>query len=100
MRLSRVLLVAAVVPAMVAVMVGAASVISRAAAAGCSVTYQNLSTWQSSPTSGGFTTTLAIANLGDPLTHWTLTFTLPSGQTRTGGFNANYTGTTSITATD
>src|SRR5438876_1192609 len=32
---------------------------SAAAAAGCSVTYQNPNAWQSSPTSGGFNTTLA-----------------------------------------
>src|SRR3954447_24083704 len=86
----------------VLVVAGAAAVAipAEAAATGCSVTYQNLSTWQSSPTSGGFNTTLAISNLGDPITHWTLTFTLPSGQTRNGGWNATYTGTTSITATD
>lgn len=84
------------------VVAGAVAVVLPAAAAatGCSVTYQNVSAWQSSPTSGGFNTTLAIANLGDPITHWTLTFTLPSGQTRTGGWNAIYAGTTSITATD
>src|SRR5690348_4329784 len=73
---------------------------ASAAAAGCSVTYQNLNAWQSSPTAGGFTTTLAITNLGDPISHWTLTFTLPSGQTRSGGWNATYTGTTAVTATD
>ncbi|MFI6318271.1 cellulase family glycosylhydrolase [Nonomuraea sp. NPDC050556] len=73
---------------------------SAGTATGCSVAYQNLNTWQSSPTSGGFNTTLAITNLGDPISHWTLTFTMPSGQTRTGGWNATYTGTTAITATD
>ena len=73
---------------------------AAAASAGCSVTYQNVNAWQSSSTSGGFNTTLAITNLGDPVTHWTLTFTLPSGQTRTGGWNATYTGTTAVTATD
>src|SRR5690348_16281658 len=73
---------------------------ASAAAAGCSVTYQNLNAWQSSPTEGGFTTTLAITNLGDPISHWTLTFTLPSGHTRTGGWNATFTGTTAISATD
>jgi endoglucanase len=73
---------------------------AAAATAGCSVTYQNLNAWQSSSTSGGFTTTLAITNLGDPITHWTLTFTLPTGHTSTGGWNATYTGTTSVTATD
>jgi endoglucanase len=81
---------------------GAAAVAlpASAAAAGCSVTYQNLSAWQSSPTSGGFNTTLAITNLGDPVAHWTLTFTLPSGQTRNGGWNATFAGTTSVTASD
>jgi endoglucanase len=73
---------------------------ASAATTGCSVTYQNLNTWQSTPTSGGFTTTLSITNLGDPISHWTLTFTLPSGQTLTGGWNATFTGTTSISATD
>ena len=66
-----------------------------AAAAGCAVTYQNTSAWQSSPTSGGFNTTLAITNLGDPVSHWTLTFTLPAGQTRTDELDATFTGTTS-----
>ena len=81
---------------------GMAAVPSPAAAAttGCEVTYQNLSTWQSTPTAGGFNTTLAIKNLGDPITGWKLTFTMPSGQTATGGWNATFTGTTSVTATD
>src|SRR5262245_34682003 len=81
---------------------GLATVTKPAAAAttGCSVAYQNTNAWLSTPTSGGFNTTLAITNLGDPISHWTLTFTLPSGQTRTGGWNATYTGTTSVTATD
>jgi endoglucanase len=83
------------------VLAGAVAVaLPAAAATGCSVTYQNTNAWQSSPTSGGFTTTLAITNLGDPIAHWTLTFTLSSGHTRTGGWNANYTGTTAISATD
>ncbi|NUT36894.1 MAG: hypothetical protein HOV79_27885, partial [Hamadaea sp.] len=73
---------------------------ASAATTGCSVAYQNLNTWQSTPTSGGFTTTLAITNLGDPIAHWTLTFTLPSGHTRTSGWNAAYSGTTAVTATD
>jgi hypothetical protein len=70
------------------------------AAVGCSVAYTNTSAWQSTPTSGGFNTTLAITNLGDPITHWTLTFTMPAGHTRTGGWNATYTGTTAVSATD
>lgn len=70
------------------------------AAVGCSVTYQNTNAWQSTPTSGGYNTTLAITNLGDPIAHWTLTFTMPAGQTRTGGWNAVYSGTTAVTAAD
>src|ERR1041384_6412007 len=56
---------------------------ANAATTGCSVTYRDLNAWQSSPTSGGFTTTLAITNLGDPISHWTLTFTMPAGHTAT-----------------
>ncbi|WP_329125558.1 cellulase family glycosylhydrolase [Streptomyces sp. NBC_01465] len=73
---------------------------ASAATAGCEVAYLNLSTWQSTPTSGGFNTTLAIKNLGDPTTRWKLTFTMPSGQTATGGWNATFAGATSVTATD
>jgi hypothetical protein len=78
----------------------AVDVPATAAATGCSVAYQNVNAWESSPTSGGFTTTLAITNLGAPISHWTLTFTMPAGETRTGGWNATYAGTTAITATD
>jgi hypothetical protein len=87
--------------AMVAVAVAAVVALpASAAVTGCAVTYQNVNSWQSSPTSGGFNTTLAITNLGDPISHWTLTFTLPSGHTRNGGWNATYSGTTAISATD
>src|SRR5438552_2932484 len=85
------------------VVVAAAAVVAipaAAAAAGCFVTYQNVNAWQSTPTSGGFNTTLAITNLGDPVSHWSLTFTMPGGQTRTGGWNATFTGTSAVTATD
>jgi endoglucanase len=92
------------VAAAAAVLLGsglAFAVVTQAnAATGCSVTYQNTNAWQSTPTSGGFNATLAITNLGDPITHWTLTFTMPSGQTRTGGWNATYTGSTTVSATD
>jgi endoglucanase len=100
MRPRRVLLASCA--AGVLVVAGAAALVLPAAAAatGCSVAYRNVNAWQSSPTSGGFNATLAITNLGDPVTGWTLMFTLPGGQTRSGGWNATYTGTTSITATD
>ena len=78
----------------------ATSAPAAAATTGCSVAYQNLSAWQSTPTSGGFNTTLAITNLGDPISHWTVTFTPPSGQTVTGGWNAAFTITSTVTATD
>jgi hypothetical protein len=96
-----VFLASAAVGAIVLVATAAAVTLpASAAAAGCAVTYQNVNAWQSTPTSGGFNTTLAITNLGDPISHWTLTFTMPSGQTRTGGWNATYTGSTAVTATD
>ena len=78
----------------------ATAVPAAAATTGCSVAYQNLSAWQSSPTSGGFNTTLAITNLGDPISHWTLTFTPPSGTTVTGGWNATFTFASTVSATD
>jgi hypothetical protein len=84
------------------VIAGLAATARPAAAAitGCSVAYQNLSAWQSSPTSGGFNTTLAITNLGDPISHWTLTFTMPAGTTATSGWNATFTITSTVSATD
>jgi endoglucanase len=100
MKHRKALLAAGAAVALVVSGAAALAIPASAATAGCSVAYQSLSTWQSSPTSGGFNTTLAITNLGDPIAHWTLTFTLPSGQTRTGGWNATYTGTTSVSATD
>ena len=78
----------------------AATARTARAATGCKVTYQNTNAWQSSPTSGGFTTTLAITNLGDPISHWTLTFTPPAGTTVTSGWNATFMITSVVTATD
>src|SRR5882672_2976239 len=84
------------------VVVGLAAIARPAAAAttGCSVAYQNLNAWQSSPTSGGFTTNLAITNLGDPISHWTLTFVMPAGHTVTSGWNATFSITSTVSATD
>src|ERR1043166_6722960 len=73
---------------------------AAAATTGCSVAYQNLNAWQSTATSGGFNTTLAITNLGDPISHWTVTFTSPAGTTVTGGWNATFTITSTVSATD
>jgi len=86
----------------VLVVVGVAAMAMPAAAAttGCSVAYQSLNAWESSPTSGGFGTTLAITNLGDPINHWTLAFTPPGGQTVTSGWNATFTITSTVSVTD
>jgi hypothetical protein len=57
-----------------------------AAAAGCSVTYTVSSQWQ-----GCFGANVAITNLGDPLSAWTLTWTYGAGQTVTQAWNASVT---------
>src|SRR5262250_815146 len=95
------LVASAAVGAAIAV-VGVAAFEKRASAAttGCTVAYQNVNAWQSSPTSGGFNATLAITNLGDPISHWTLTFTPPSGTTVTSGWNATFTFGSTVSATD
>jgi hypothetical protein len=80
--------------------VAAVATPAAAATAGCTVVYQGLNAWQSSPTSGGFGATLAITNLGDPISHWTLTFTMPSGQTANSGWNATFTFGATVTASD
>ncbi|MGW5671951.1 cellulase family glycosylhydrolase [Micromonospora sp. NPDC003776] len=55
------------------------------AATGCAVTYTT-SSWQ-----GGFTATVTIKNLGDPVNGWTLGFTFPdSGQRVVQGWSATY----------
>ncbi|WP_430781653.1 cellulose binding domain-containing protein [Actinoplanes sp. G11-F43] len=57
-----------------------------AAAAGCAVKYTVTSQWQ-----GGFGADVAITNLGDPLTGWTLTWSYAAGQTVTQAWNAAVT---------
>jgi glucuronoarabinoxylan endo-1,4-beta-xylanase len=57
-----------------------------AAAAGCSVAYTVSSQWQ-----GGFGAEVALTNLGDPLTSWTLTWSYGAGQTVTQAWNATVT---------
>src|SRR5690349_10843590 len=57
-----------------------------AAAAGCSVKYAVSSQWQ-----GGFNADVAVTNLGDPVSSWTLTWTYASGQTVTQAWNATVT---------
>ncbi|MFY1653868.1 cellulose binding domain-containing protein [Solwaraspora sp. WMMB762] len=57
-----------------------------AAAAGCSVNYAVSSQWP-----GGFGANVAITNLGDPLTSWTLTWSFGAGQTVTQAWNTTLT---------
>ncbi|MBL7253519.1 cellulose binding domain-containing protein [Paractinoplanes lichenicola] len=56
------------------------------AATGCSVRYTVTSQWQ-----GGFGAEVAVTNLGDPVTGWTLTWAYGSGQQVTQAWNATVT---------
>lgn len=56
------------------------------AAAGCSVEYTVVNTWQ-----GGYQGNVAVKNLGDPLTSWTLEWALAAGQGVTQAWNATVT---------
>ena len=70
------------------------------AATGCNVTYTD-SSWTENTGTGGFTANISVTNLGDPMTAWTLKFTLPSGQTLGQGWSANWTSSgTAVTATN
>ncbi|WP_203733579.1 cellulose binding domain-containing protein [Paractinoplanes durhamensis] len=64
----------------------AAALPAGAAAAGCSVAYAVSSQWQ-----GGFGADVAITNLGDPLSSWTLTWSFGAGQTVTQAWNTTLT---------
>jgi cellulose 1,4-beta-cellobiosidase len=56
------------------------------AAAGCSVTYTVTGQWSS-----GFQGSIAIANVGDPWTSWTLRFSFANGQQVTQGWGGRFT---------
>jgi hypothetical protein len=66
------------------------------AATGCDVSYST-NTW-----AGGFTGTVSIKNLGDPITSWTLRFAFPdTGQKVGQGWSANWSQSgTQVTATN
>jgi endoglucanase len=67
-----------------------------AAAAGCQVQYTVGSTWP-----GGFTASVAITNLGDPVNGWRLAWTFPAGQRVTQAWNASVTSSgDAVTAAD
>src|SRR5262245_32663915 len=67
------------------------------AAPGCSIGYQS-SPWTESPGVGGFTAHITITNTGDPVSGWTLAFTLPAGQSFTQGWSATWSGSNALTA--
>ncbi|GGN11374.1 hypothetical protein FHR83_003436 [Actinoplanes campanulatus] len=56
---------------------------AQAAASGCRVSYTVGSQW-----GGGFTANVAVTNLGDPLTGWTLRWSFTAGQVVTQAWNA------------
>ncbi|WP_433788802.1 cellulose-binding domain-containing protein [Actinoplanes sp. CA-252034] len=67
---------------------------ASAAAAGCRITYTISSQWQ-----GGFGASVAVTNLGDPVTGWTLRWSYGAGQTVAQAWNATVTQTgTAVTA--
>ncbi|WP_089156191.1 cellulase family glycosylhydrolase [Micromonospora sp. NBS 11-29] len=66
------------------------------AAAGCRVAYAVPSQWP-----GGFTASVTVTNLGDPVDGWRLAWTFPSGQRVTQAWNATVTSSGSqVTATN
>jgi len=83
-QVRRLVAVAAVAGLATAGVVGAGT--AGAAAAGCRVSYTIASQWQ-----GGFGATVAVTNLGDPLTGWTLTWSFADGQTVTQAWSATVT---------
>jgi hypothetical protein len=67
------------------------------AATACNVVYAT-NDW-----SGGFTASVTLQNLGDPLTNWSLGFAFPGNQRVTQGWSANWTqaaGSNQVTATN
>lgn len=74
----------------------ATAVTAHAATAGCQVTYTISSQW-----GGGFGASVAIKNLGDPLSAWTLRWSFDAGQTVAQAWNATVTQSGStVTATN
>jgi lysophospholipase L1-like esterase len=89
---SRVAVAAATVVAVVAGGLGVAT--AQAAATACSVSYRVTSQW-----AGGFGADVAVTNIGDAVTSWTLGWTLAAGQGVTQAWNAGVTVTgTAVTA--
>ncbi|SDG58732.1 Aryl-phospho-beta-D-glucosidase BglC, GH1 family [Lentzea fradiae] len=72
--------------AVVATGIGLAVAAPAAAAPGCRVDYEVASQWQ-----GGFTANVAVANVGDRVDGWRLTWEWPSGQQVAQAWNATVT---------
>ncbi|MBQ1047312.1 cellulase family glycosylhydrolase [Micromonospora sp. C51] len=84
-RLRRLLVAAGAVGALTLGALTALPTTNAMAATGCSVTYTTNS-W-----SGGFTASVTVTNLGDPVNGWTLGFSFPdSGQRLTQGWSATW----------
>ncbi|MBQ1023437.1 cellulase family glycosylhydrolase [Micromonospora sp. C95] len=84
-RLRRLLVAAGAVGALTLGALTALPTANAMAATGCSVTYTTNS-W-----SGGFTASVTVTNLGDPVNGWTLGFSFPdSGQRLTQGWSATW----------
>ncbi|HKT05750.1 MAG TPA: cellulose-binding domain-containing protein [Rugosimonospora sp.] len=82
--------------ALVSGAIAATVVTAHAATAGCRVSYTVGSQW-----AGGFTASVAVTNLGDPVSGWTLTWTYAAGQAVTQAWNATVTQSGSrVTATN
>ncbi len=64
--------------------VGVGMTVAQAATAGCRVSYTVGSQWP-----GGFTASVNVTNLGDPLTSWTTTWSFGAGQTVVQAWNAD-----------
>ncbi len=70
------------------------------AATGCTVTYTS-NDWTTSPGQGGFTASLVVRNLSDPVNGWTLRFAFPGSQLLTQGWSATWSQAGSgVTATN
>src|SRR5215467_8733930 len=87
--------------ALVAAVVGTVAMVAPAnAATGCQVTYST-NDWTTSPGQGGFTASLVVRNLGDPINGWNLRFTFPVSQMFSQGWSANWSQAgTVVTATN
>jgi len=74
----------------------ATTVSAHAAAAGCRVSYTISSQW-----AGGFGANVAVTNLGDPVSTWTLKWSFAAGQAVTQAWNATVVQSgTAVTATN